>query len=382
MRILFLTIFLFIYFKAHAHQDIIISVNKANIHFEYKTGWTEFEIGHKIDILLDLTLKLITTKGYTNTQIYIYFNHDYTKSDSSYYALGYGEFAYFDYENKNSTNNITANGLKLIIRDKDFDIKRLLNLINSAFANVNSIKISQETLMIDLHSRTNGVAQFDTLTSIPYDQISKYFNSSDVITERLIQEKTYYNLKRAEENNTIDYYYQDNKFHFYNTGESNEAWSQEQRKNGVSRIDGEDILVVDNILEIIGSLHDGHFIFINDSVFYYIPPLKDKIGGPFRVNGVRDGRPPIHKYDHEYSPIDRFIFFFDNYGNYNKVIFFPDSNLVISNFDQLESDFINGLLNKQSLQKTKPRSNVKFYLLLTTLILSIIINLWLWHNKR
>ncbi len=382
MRIIFLTLFLFISFGTYAHQDMIMSVNKGNIHFQYKTGWTELEIGQKVNILLDLSAKLVKAKGYTNDQIYIYFDHDYTKRDSSYCALGFGQFSYWDYEKKKSSKDITATGLKLIVRDRDFDIQEFLNLINSAFSNVNFIKTNQQQLIIDEHWSINGIAQFDTLFSIPSTQVQKYLSSSDKTIESLIKEKTYRNLKKAEETRAIDYYYQNNAFHFYNTREPDEEWSQEQRKYVVSKTYGEDILVVDNILEIFGSFNDGHFVFINDSVFYYIPQLKDKVGGPFKVDSVRAGRPPIHKYYHEYSSVDRFTLFFDNYRNYTKAIFFPDSNLVISNFDKLENDFINGLFNKQTVKQTDSGSNIKLYLILTVLILSIILNIWLWTNKH
>jgi len=382
MRIIFLTLFLFISFGTYAHQDMIMSVNKGNIHFQYKTGWTELEIGQKVNILLDLSAKLVKAKGYSNEQIYIYFDHDYTKRDSSYLALGFGHFSYWDYDKEKSSKDITATGLKLIIRDRDFDIKELLNIINSAFSNVNFIKDNQKQLIIDMHSTTNGVAEFDTLSSIPPTQVKKYLSSSDAIIERLIKEKTYRNLKKAEETRAIDYYYQNNEFHFYNTREPDEEWSQEQGKYVVSKTYGEDILVVDNILEIFGSFNDGHFVFINDSVFYYIPQLKDKVGGPFKVDNVRAGRPPIHKYYHEYAPVDRFTLFFDNYRNYTKAIFFPDSNLVISNFDKLENNFINGIFTKQDVKRTDRDSNKNLYLILTFLILSIILNIWLWTSKR
>jgi hypothetical protein len=381
MRILFLTLSLFVSFGTYAHQDMIISVNKEDIHFQYKTGRIELEIGKKVDILLDLSAKLVKEKGYSNEKIYIYFDHDYTKRDSSYWALGFGQFLYWDYEKEKPLKDITATGLKLIIRDRDIHIAKLLKLINSAFSNVSFIKSNQQQLIIDQRMSINGIVQFDTLTTIPYSQLEKYYSTSDTTIERLIKDKTYRNLKKTEKNRAIDYYYQNNKFHFYNTRESDKEWSQEQKKIVVTKTYGEDILIVDNILEIFGSFNDGHFIFINDSVFYYIPQLNDKVVGPFKVDSIAAGRPPIHKYYHEYSPVNRFTIFFDNYINFKKAMFFPDSNLVISNFDKLENDFINGILNKQSVKQTDANTNLKLYIILTCLVLSICLNLWLWINK-
>lgn len=382
MKIRFLTLLLFFSSGLYAHEDITMSVNKGYIHFQYETGWAEFEVGQKISILLNLSEKLLKIKGYPNQHIYIYFDHDYTKRDSSYFALGYGQFSYWDYENTKSTNDKNATGIKLIIRDRDVNIKQLLNLINSAFSNINFIKANQKQLTIDLHSSTNGIAEFDTLYSIPPSKVLKYLSSSDTITERLIKEKTYRNIKKTEEIRAIDYYFQNNKFHFYNTREPDEEWSQEQRKYVITKTYGEDVLVVDNILEISGSFNDGNFVFINDSVFYYIPQLKDKVGGPYKVDSVRAGRRPVYKYYHEYEPVNRFTLFFDNYRNYSKAIFFPDNNLVISNFDKLENNFINEIFNKRNVKETDAGASLKLYIVLTVLGLSLILNLWLWANKH
>jgi|GEM_PF-1423062 len=377
MRIIFIAILLFISSFTYAHQDFIWLINRKNIHFSYKTGWDEFEINEKVDILLHLLAKLVETKDHNHEQIYIYFNHNYTNRDSSYLALGYSPFTYReDYEKGKPTKEITTTGLKLVINERDFDIKELLNLVNSAFENVNFIKTNQEELIIDKHYIKNGVPQYDTLFSILPIHISKYLASSDTTIDQLINEKTYRHLKKVERSREIDYYYKNNKFHFYNTREPNTKWSKELEKHVVTNSYGEDILVVENIHEIIGNFNDGHFVFINDSTFYYIPQLKDKVRGPFKVDDVVTGRQPIHEYYSEYMGSKRFNIFFYNYSGYNKTVFFPDSNLVISNYNKLEEDFINELFNKKKTSQPNITYNIKLSFLLLVLVLSIVLNVW------
>ena len=92
---------------------------------------------------------------------------------------------------------------------------------------------------------------------------------------------------------------------------------------------------------------------------------------------MRAGRPPITKYYHEYNPVEKFILFIDNYSNYEKVLFVPDSNFVVSNYDQIENDFINSLFKKTDGQKIKssPGKTVIILLMLLGLCLATII--WL-----
>jgi hypothetical protein len=362
MRIILLFLF-FIPISVRAHEDMIVSLSKGNIHIEYKIGWTAFEIGNKVNILLDLAEMLVKEKGYTSEQMYIYFNHDYVKRNSPRYALGYGSFSYWDYENKTMPVEVKETGLKLIIRDVDIDIKKILNLINAAYKNIYSIQQQQQLVFIDLHRWVNGAAQYDTLSTMPDDIIKRYVSASDSSVEKLLQKKIPHNARSTQEYGSIDYYYQNNQFHFYDTTEPDTVW---QRK---------DILVAGAIIEIIGSDNDGHFIFTNDSVFYYIPRNNETVSGPFTIDSVHAGRIPIQKYQHVYNPVEYFTFSIDDYRTNNKVAFFPGRNLVISNFDKLENKFIHDILENQ--KHVESNGNMMLYLILTALFLSIGLNVWL-----
>jgi hypothetical protein len=381
MKITFLSLLLFFSFSTYAHEDLIISLNNRNIHFQYKSGWSEFEVGRKVNILINLTSKLSKTKGYQN-EFYLYFSHDYTKRDSSYYALGYGEFSFWDNNKNNPLARKNTTGLKVFIRDRDINIKQLLNLVNSAFENENYIKANQKKFIINMHFLTNGITEFDTLFSIPMPQLKRYFSSSDTIVENLNLEKIYRYNKKTEGFRVIDYYYQNYKFHIYNTRDPDEEWSEEQNKYIVSKTYGEDILVVENIHEILGNSNEGHFVFINDSIFYYIPQLKDNIYGPYEIENAHSGRRPIQKYYYEQFPVRRFTLFISNRGVLSKALFLPDKNLVISNFDKIENDFINGIFKKQTINQKCSESNLILNSILSILIISIILNLWLWSKNR
>jgi len=184
------------------------------------------------------------------------------------------------------------------------------------------------------------------------------------------------------ENRDIDYYFQNNQFHFYNTREPEEEWSPTQGKSIVIKTFGEDILTVGDIYEIFGSIRDGHFIFINDSTFYFAPQLKDKIRGPFKIENVRAGRPPILKYYHEYRPIERFTLFIDNYSSYDKALFIPDSNLLISHYDSLENNFISDFFKKIDHKKMHNSLNKRIPVLSILLGLCFVLIIWLIRRPR
>lgn len=377
MKTIFLILLVLLSFRTLAHQDVVYSVNKGNIHLQYLSGWGQLEVGNKIGIFLELSDKLVKEKFPNSEQLYIYFGHDYTKSDTSYYALGYGQFSFLDYEKYKTTKDVKANGLKILIRDRDFDIKKMLLLVNSAFSNIAFIKNNQSEYIIKTR-----FYKADTLNSIQFNQVAKYLSSSDDTIEKLLKEKYYRNKEKAKEESDIDYYFQNNKFHFYNTRKPKEEWSQSQGKYIVTKTFGEDILTTDNIFEIFGSVYDGHFIFTNDSTFYFIPQLKDSIRGPFKIDSIRAGRPPITKYYHEYRPIEKFILFIDNYRNNEKALFVPDSNFLVSNYDLIENSFINSLFKKTDNKIINSKFSKKDIFLLTLLGLCFVTIIWLIRRQK
>lgn len=381
MKTLFLFLFITCTFIVKAHQDKYVTIQKDNIYLQYVTGWSELEIGNQINILVHLTEKLVRQKKLTKEKIYIYFDHDYTLMwDSAYYALGYGSFSLRDYENGRTYD---GKGIKLIIRDKNLNIQQALNLILTSFTHVEYIRKKQQRVIIDLHEIFNGKAQYDTLYSIPAEDVNMYMRSKNGLTEKLISQKTYRNLSGPETFWNIDYYYQNNKYHFYNTSEPEKKYNPKTGNDDTVKIFGEDILIVDNILEIFGDWNWGHFVFVNDSSFYFIDHLKTKIQGPFEVDSIRAGRQPVRRFEFEYFDFAQFTLYFDNYRDYTKALFLPEEGRLINNYHLIENRTIkNWIKDKKSEEKEKYKKDMFFLLAVPFFILSVLINIYLIYKKR
>ena len=134
--------------------------------------------------------------------------------------------------------------------------------------------------------------------------------------------------------------------------------------------------------EIFGNVYDGYFVFTNDSTFYFIPQSKDTVRGPFKIDSIRAGRPPITKYYHEYGSIEKFILFVDNYRSYEKALFIPDSNFLVSNYDKIENDFIHSLFKKRDNQIVKSSPDKTIIILLTLLGLCLVTIIWLIRRQK
>lgn len=347
--------------RSSAHQDFILPFCKGNVHLESISGWVNMEIHQKVVIFVQLADKLVSGKFKNSEEIFIDFRHDYTKSDTSYYALGYGEFSYWDAERYRNANETHAKGLKVIIKDRDFDIKRVLLLLNFAIVNSDFVKANQSEYVIETRYRKEG----DTLNSIRFDLVEKYYSTQDTFVDNLLKrEKIYRPLLKVKEARDIDYYFQDNKYHFYNTREPDEEWSDSLNKLVVVKTFGEDILTVNNVFEIVGEIRDGHLIFIDDSTFYYIPEYKDKVYGPYKIDSVQAGRRPIRTFQNDYR---KFYFYIDDHNSYRKVLFIPDSNLVVSNYGHFEDSLINYL----AADNGKTKSDQDNILLLSLTILEL-----------
>jgi len=361
-----------------AHTDLIYSLNKGNVHLRYLSGWGEFEVGNRMKIFVEIANKLLKDKFSNSEQLYIYFGHDYTQGDTSYYTLGYSEFSFQDYTKYNSSKSIQAKGIKIIIRDRDFDIKKVLLLVNAAFLNIDFVKKNQSD-----HIVKSRYKEPDTIKSIPFSQVNKYLSNADTTIDMLLNKKYYRNLKKTIGYRNIDYYFQNNQFHFYNTIEQ-EGWQQKDQKANIDKKSDKDILIVDNIHEIVGNNdHYGHFVFINDSVFYFLPELQEKVYGPIKIDSIVAGRPPIRKYYCENETIEKYALFIDNYNmGQNKVLYIPQNNLLIPNYNNIEDDFIRTLSKKQNNENTPNKSSNIVAILLAFLCSSIIIILWLIIQRK
>lgn len=329
----------------YSHQDVTFSQNDGNLYLHNKTGWTELEIHDKLDIFYQLLNKMRKAKKYDKIPCYIYFNHNYTNSKPSYYTLNYEKFDFVinDFDNKD------IEGLHLVIRKKNFDIKELLNLMNSAFENIEFIKKSQKQVFFDLNRTSNGIPQFDTLNSIESHIIDQYKQQNNSIVNLLIQEKIY----RHKEYLNVDYFYQNNQFHFYN------------KKNEV-------VITTNDIFEIFGDTNNS-FVFTNDSTFYHFAGYN--VSKAFTIKNMTERNSPIYEFHHEIrrdNAPEKFFLIFNNYSHFKKVLFIPYENTVISNYMEIENEWIDGFINSETEKEESEKS-----LIWIILSISLVFNGWL-----
>ena len=242
---------------------------------------------------------------------------------------------------------------------------------NSAYENIDYIKTAQTIAPIK-----NEFWNIDTLKSIPLNEVKAYLNTNDPLVDSLINLKTYRHSKLIEETGGVDYFYQNNKFHFYVVPQPNSGGNQKSDTSTIGKAE-KVILTVDNIFEIFGNYEDGFFIFSDDSSFYYIPQNKGIAQGKFIINGLRSGRRPLNEYDYELSPFEHFILNFDNYRYQSEALFIPQRSIVIANYNKLEDDFIAILLPTNQLNE-KNNTKTKMQIFGVSLfVLSVLLNLFL-----
>jgi len=363
--------------SSFAHQDHYVSYHKSNLYFQYRVGWEIKELDNKIEILILLTEKLLIEKKIKER---IYINFAESHIDSAYCAVGFGKFVYEDFHKNHRSEHI---GLKINIVDSDINIKELLNLVSVSLNNLHSIKRDQKQEIIDLHERLNGVDQYDTLISITSKVVSQYKITADKLVKKLISQKTYSNLTGPETFWNLDYYYQNNKFHFYNTSEPETKYNPRTGNDDIVKTFGEDILVVDNITETSGEWNYGHFVFINDSTFFYIPREKSDVQGPFKLDSIRFGRPPVRNLNYEYFGYGRFTMYFDNYITITKALFIPEKKILINNYHILEGKSIQNHIDAVEIPKEEKKKEFSIILMiLPFLIISIAINIWLVQKRK
>lgn len=341
-------LFLLIVSITYAHSDIIFSTNNGNRYLEHQTSFAEFEINAKISIFEQLLDKLIETKKY-KTPCYIYFQHAYRYRKPLYYTLSYGKF----HSVLNTFDDKDIEGINLIIRAGNFDIKELLNLINNAFENIELLKQTQKELFFDLNATHNGNPLYDTLYSIDNEIIKQYKQQNDEVVNQLIQEKTHKFFDKSP-SDKLDYFYQNNQFHFYN------------HKDKI-------ILSVDSIFEVFGN-SNYHFVFINDSMFYHFHTQNQRVNELLTIPNlsVYDRIFPIDKFYYEFYSEEKYFLIFRDFMNFKKVLFLPNEGKVISNYNEYEDELIDGFINEK--EEEKPSND---YLIWWLLGISLVINGWL-----
>jgi hypothetical protein len=332
---------------------------------------------YKLKMLAYLSDSIFKAKNYKGEDIFIVAVPAFTWAPTRY-GVSFGSFTYYD-ENIDFDKNsqVTTKGLRIYIRDWDFDLRKLLNLVNAASSNLQLVKANQSESFAEKKTQFS-----DPYMSVPPAMVSKFMSSTDTVIEQLLSKKFYLNNNESEIGE-IDYYFQNNSYHIYRY--------LDRKKNsssyGFTEKEGQDLLTVNTVREIFSPLkstliHED-FIFPNDSVFYFISS-NDEVKGPFIISNLGRMRRHISQYRYEDYNLRRYVFHIDDNTRFGKtVLFFPDSNLLISNFRMIEDSFYNQFFKKteQIIEGESKDDNFRWALNVIMLI-SIGLNIWFFWKRR
>ena len=298
-----------------------------------------------MNILFDLASEYISNHSNFEGEIYLNFLHDATQYDPIYTAVGVGEF---DWSNYRRTIAHRGKGLMITINEPRLNILSVLNVLASAMENYDRIEKDQYTWIRDKRETINGIHQYDTLITIHPVEIEKFKSKSHPVIDSLVSNR-YFACKRGRKYSWgSEWYFSSNKYHFYRAENFESEMDDSLKINLRATVIHDEILVLDELSEVVSDRF-GHFIFTNASTFYFMPRLEDTVSGPFKLTGVIPGRVPVHKYSVEYISNDqgihdetRIFMNFDNFGQHTKAVFIPEKSILISNYQDIESDFIHG----------------------------------------
>lgn len=304
------------------------------------------EIAQKGEILIELIDNLIKAKGKFHDHIFIHYSGSFYQDNKVRTNITYGEDTY-RLNNQKSYDDKTAKGIILDIHDYDLSITKMVNKINVFLDSLNGNKADTS------------------------------------LVSTLLKKKIYRNKKQTSELNELDYYFKDNKFHFYCLAQPYDT----------SAVQVNVLFSVDNVYEVYGtSLSEGYFIFTTDSNFLFLRhdivskpllfnwrPLKD-------LSHVQRSAIKGHEIEYYYDKTEKFVQKFVLHYNFDsKALFIPHENFVQTDYQNIEWQFINDLIHKPTIitpVNSKDNSKFWFYILGGLLLISLSINIFLILKKQ
>lgn len=317
-----------------------------------------------MSMAVNLIGKLLTTKPNGKIPLHINFYIDDPKPSALYYGLSYGSFAYHFREDDSGNFALgyyyghipskQRRGIRVFIRDGDVDIKKWLDIVSCAYdMDTNTIKTTQHNYRI----KDNFYAY--NISSIPQKAIRSCMLKPDSSISMVMKERVYKNAHKEDSGyykfsfddkhgDELDYYFQNGRYHFYN---NNSRYLEEKDRMVPDEGYGKVLFATDELYEIQGSKRDGFLVFTTDTSFYflnhfmYVETPPSALKGPYIMNGNwAYGMRAIERYIREDNP-DRFTLFLRGYRENGKVLFVPDSNVVITHYDSLEDHFISSIIH-------------------------------------
>lgn len=358
MRKLFCILFVSITLSASATEALLISKNYKNVHFQSGEVYSGDEVFNKCDLFFDLIKQLFDSKKYDNPVLIRFINvYDKKSVDSIGYSVSYAGFEYRKFDRKCKTcehgyddGRYNDTGIVIEIRDKGFKVKEYLQLINSALENIDYIKQHQK----QQHLKTKWRV-FDELR-IAYKDAYSFSQRKDTSIDRVSKERKYCQFVGQEWSEV--YYYQDNKFHIQYL-----PWSISNYMDTVhtSEISGpvfqpnkglystEDALITNNIIQI-NSTRFGDFVFVSDSTFYFLPYPKAKPKGPMVIHDLLDFPFLLAQFECFDYPAKYIVITTETWHNKKtaeKILYAPDSNLFVADYDSIENESIKQLFHRK-----------------------------------
>lgn len=271
-------------FSASAQTHKLIQ-EEGKLHICYQIDYLDFEIDEKILLFKQLANNYLNVKhDERNTpDIYIYFKQDRGGRKEPYTAIGYDKFEYKGaiqnfVNNKHKPHTVKGIGVIITMYSGDFDIPIAMRLLHYSLSNVeyiiaNQTPVDYDSLQIDIADVRHS--------SIRQERVQQSKLPGYPTLEKIMLD-TIYPDGKSPDTNAVGYNYGGQKFNFYNTHPNNKMF-------------GKVILSTDNILEIAKADNNAYMIFDTDSTFYFINEKQDSAIGPYMLNTITRGRPPLRK---------------------------------------------------------------------------------------
>lgn len=322
MRFLAIIVFTCFYFHPiRANMDFITALDRNNIHIRFSSGLIRGEIDRKMNIFLELADKLLQENPLPRVPLLLEFTNSFFDKESSPYTIRFGnlrEASIFGFDEE----KVPENGLVIQLKGTEFNIGKTLCLLNGALRDLEYIKVYSSDAEASIDENK------EKLSSIPSKKIEDYSSLRSEFVGKLLANKFYgVPINSPKAAGSIQYFFQGNQYHIYHYKPVGSATGRDSV-----------FLILDDIQRILGKPDDGYFLFSNDSTFFYVHPFKNEFSGPILIEGFHSFSFPIIGYTRDRYPFERFVLL--DHERLRKALFVPDKNLIISDYDELEREFL------------------------------------------
>jgi len=169
---------------AFAHEDIYKAVEKTNVHIQikvgYETSWELRIIESYAEIINDFIKEIDSTE-----KVFIYFSEDYCFFEKDFFFISYGNFKEFVHSDFPWGYNYdmefinSQKGVSVIISEKYFKLKTLLQLLEFGLRNKDYVKDKQQ-----IYKEDKGIPAFSKYN--PFHYLTKKESGQESETASII----------------------------------------------------------------------------------------------------------------------------------------------------------------------------------------------------